>query len=951
MKKVLFTFLLTVVGSISAMADAFTDYVRPDWNDYEITFASPTNTTWNLRDSNTGFEAYIAKGDVATLTATVAVDAASTFSFELERGTACRLYLNNTLVRTFDTKQLQNSRRYMVELASGTHTIKWELEHDNYWPSVKKIGVEQTPLFTTELDVAGSLGAELAYFVKDKLDETRRLKVVGPMNAQDWETIGVLKNGLYTLDLSEAIVTEVPEGLFRRSYFNSVEWQFLHNVKLPEGLKKIGYEAFLHSNADINIPSTIEEVGDGAFYGSGIKKGMLPDGCLKFGQYSHTDYDYHYAWQSRVFQYCYFLEEARLPAALTYVPPYMFYDCQKLNGFELSQNVVRVGRCAFEGCENAAFVLPSSLVYINQSAFRNSNLNGVKDDIVVPENVVEIVADAFYGSGYKHIELPKKYYKSESILPDGLISLRLNSPTVVETTRIMSENYRANVTLQVPDFLVSSYMSDTYWSNFKKVEGFSSDEISDWEINRTLTLTKHDRVKGNPSFVINEEGCFSINGSPAQTINNLRVNINPQDNKYGVFDCNTDAVTINGELSTGFYAQEKNKWYYLVLPYDMKASEVVPIDHTAKHAIRYYDGANRAEVGATGSWKNFEADAIIPAGTGFIFQASAEQTWWKFPAQNNASKQNVIERNEVSTALAAYPSESQANKGWNLVGNPYTCYYYIRRMNFPAPITIRNGNNYEAYSPIDDEYVLAPYQAFFVQCPDDVNRIDFLIEGCQTTSAVPTGYNAPALASQDAERCLTDIVVSDGVNSDRTRVVLNEQAAIGYETMRDAGKWMGEGNVPQLYTYDEEGNKYAINERPVGNGIVNLGFSTKQNGHFTISLPRNSARKVILVDNEEGLTIDLTSQDYAFMANAGTHDKRFTLYMNGYTTGIDGVSVNDAVKVVEGGLFVGSTNGAVEVFSLDGIKKTAVSASGFVALPAGCYIIKCNGQTAKVVVK
>ncbi len=945
MKKVLFTFLLTVVGSISAMADAFTDYVYPAWSDYKVTFAAPTNTVWDLIDNSTGVEVRMEKKTVGMLTATVTVTTDATLSFELHGSEiAWEIYLDNTLVRSLDPdlKQSEHARRYFVELSSGTHTVKIKGENRTdytHWGWVKKLGVKKTPLYTTELDVAGSLGAELAYFVKDKLQETRRLKVVGPMNDADWETIKVLKDSLYTLDLSEAVVEEVPYEEFYRSSLLSTDWQFLHKVKLPNTIKKIGSNAFWRTNADINIPTKVEEIGSSAFRETCITQALLPNTCLSLG--------------NEIFMTCRFLEKASLPATLEIIPSYIFSECHVLKPFNLPSTLKRVNIAAFYDCYNAVFAMPNTLEYIDVSAFARVNKKGEAADLIIPESIVKIGSGAFEGANYKHAQLPMRMYEvNDHYMSDSLTSLRLNSPTVVECSyRIINDNYRANVTLQVPDFLVSSYMADTYWSNFKKVEGFSSDEISDWEINRTLTLTKRDRVKGNPSFVINEEGCFSINGSPAQTINNLRVNINPQDNKYGVFDCNTDAVTINGELSTGFYAKEKNKWYYLVLPYDMKASEVVPIDHTAKHAIRYYDGANRAEVGATGSWKNFEAGAIIPAGTGFIFQASAEKTWWKFPAQNNASKQNVIERNEVSTALAAHPSESQANKGWNLVGNPYTCYYYIRRMNFPAPITIRNGNNYEAYSPIDDEYVLAPYQAFFVQCPDDVNRIDFLIEGCQTTSAVPTGYNAPALASQDAERCLTDIVVSDGVNSDRTRVVLNEQAAIGYETMRDAGKWMGEGNVPQLYTYDEEGNKYAINERPVGNGIVNLGFSTKQNGHFTISLPRNSARKVILVDNEEGLTIDLTSQDYAFMANAGTHDKRFTLYMNGYTTGIDGVSVNDAVKVVEGGLFVGSTNGAVEVFSLDGIKKTAVSASGFVALPAGCYIIKCNGQTAKVVVK
>ncbi len=958
MKKVLLALLLTCSGCLTASADAFTEYVYPDWNDYGVTLASPTNSPWYK------WYEYLrcplnSNQIEATLTASVNVTEESVLSFTTYCGNDAGLlevYLDNVLQYTLDGKQLEESdRRHFVKLSTtGQHTVKWRAVYAarDYNIEIKQIGVEKTPLNTVNMYIAGALASELNAQVTDNnLQQVRRLKVVGPMNADDWATIGTLKNVLYAVDLSEAEITEIPDKMFQRGGNTSVEWQFLHSIVLPDCVKKIGKSSFQNCNSDVNIPASLESLDEYAFAGSMITKAHLPETCLTFENTKvWIDNGLH------AFQNCRYLTEASLPSTLTYIPCDMFVDCYNLRGFALPQNLEIIGNRAFFGCSKAAFVLPKSLVCIRYQAFQNSNLDGILTDIVVPESVTEIWYDVFRGTNYTHIELPSKYYRvSDEILPEKLTSLRLNSPTVLvldKNKKIIPDNSRANVTLQVPDFLVSAYMGDTYWANFKGVEGFTP-TITDWEINRKLELYNRQRISGNPSFTIKEEGSMAIYGSAAQSINNLQVSINPEDKKYGVFDCQSEGVTLNGELSTAFYARYSNKWYYLVLPYDMKVSEVSTIGHTAKHAIRYYDGANRAENGASGSWRNFEADAVIPAGTGFIFQASKEMTWWKFPSQNNDSKLNVIERNETSVPLQAHSPEgvSPTNKGWNLVGNPYTCYYYTRRMDFPAPITIRNGNNYEAYSPIDDDYVLAPYQAFFVQCPDDVTKIDFLIQGCQMTSEVPVPATAPALVPQETERYLTDIVVSDGENGDRTRIVLNEKATVAYETMRDAAKWTGEGNVPQLYTYDAEGNKYAINERPLGNGIVNLGFSAKKSGQFTISLSRNNAKKVILMDNEEGVSIDLTSQDYGFVANAGIYEKRFTLYMDDVETSIDGVLVDDAVEVVEGGLSVGNINGIAKVFSLDGVLRATVSSNGFVTLPAGCYVVKCNGQATKVVVK
>ena len=73
----------------------------------------------------------------------------------------------------------------------------------------------------------------------------------------------------------------------------------------------------------------------------------------------------------------------------------------------------------------------------------------------------------------------------------------------------------------------------------------------------------------------------------------------------------------------------------------------------------------------------------------------------------------------VTMPLNLYPSEFAHNAHWNYVGNPSPCYYDTRFLGSTSPVTVWNPvkQRYEAYSPIDDSYILSPGQAFFMQAP------------------------------------------------------------------------------------------------------------------------------------------------------------------------------------------------------------------------------------------
>ena len=152
-----------------------------------------------------------------------------------------------------------------------------------------------------------------------------------------------------------------------------------------------------------------------------------------------------------------------------------------------------------------------------------------------------------------------------------------------------------------------------------------------------------------------------------------------------------------------------------------------------------------------------------------------------------------------------------------------------------------------------------------------------------------------AQAATAKARRLIDVVLSDGDElSDKTRVVINEQAQQGYELSCDASKFPAmSSDVPQLYTIGSDDTRYAINERPTGEGVVTLGFFAPKSGSYTFEANRNDFKSITLVDNETGLSTDLSQQSYTFTTEAGTNNSRFYLLINGnggVVTGVEPVA-------------------------------------------------------------
>lgn len=441
--------------------------------------------------------------------------------------------------------------------------------------------------------------------------------------------------------------------------------------------------------------------------------------------------------------------------------------------------------------------------------------------------------------------------------------------------------------------------------------------------------------------------------TPSTAIFNSPVTADEIEMTYHLFES-----TMPWKGGTPFWYYEsisKLKYYFVSFPFDVKISDITFPAFQDKCTMEVicmeFDGAKRAAAAGNGYWRQLSADEVLHANRGYLIEFigkfsndqnrmySYQQTTLRLKAMDTGNKQQIFTNGDVTVPLTQSPSKYKHCESWNLIGNPYPCFFDIRYMDFTAPITVFDGFSYYAFSPLDDEYYLYPTESFFVQCPEGTNSITFSKDGRLHND--PGGLwqliKAPSrrmMPTQETNllRHVYNFILNGEAGHDRTRIVINEQASTAYELEHDAAKMMGQGAVPQLYVQDG-GVQYAIDERPLEDGVFSLGMIFPTAGDYTLSLQNNPDEQtpVILTDLLTGAETDLTRSAYTFTAAAGSTATRFRIRMveNG-TTQIDEISADFGEPVY---------------YDLQGRVVSEPS-----LMQHGVYILK-QGQTTRKIVK
>lgn len=679
----------------------------------------------------------------------------------------------------------------------------------------------------------------------------------------------------------------------------------LQSINFPSTLTSIGYEAFRETDlSEVNIPGSVENIGSNAFYrNKNLKKLTFGEGLVNI--------------EGTAFSECVSIDSIVCPSTLRTIGDATFSGCKNLKQISLNEGLVSINSYAFSGCTGLTdIVLPSTLEYCKGFAFNEcGNIKTIEARSVLPPTTdgscplsgVDLTGVTLYVPSWS---------VGEYQLADGW-----NSFYTFQASNYLPQSIKVN-----KDFYFSLGDNDNkeYRPNISMT--WSGHEVQDVNGN-----TNYDRgnltVSSRSKLAIND---FDMIFSPyAKYFLDVNRNYNYQYNNSRT-QYNGTSLIVKGEMraenvTLNLY-NRRGIWQFVTFPFDVKVSDIVPESENTSWVVRGHSGAMRAAGKNDSVWVNLKADDVLEAGKGYIMHCyNPDNELVKFrvsPLTTTVNRQLLFASDNRTLPLEENLSEFEHNRSWNLIGNPYPSFYDTRFMEFDAPFMVWNScaQNYYAYNPADDAYILSPGEALFVQRPVDQKDITFLKDGRQINQYARTLLDettqARARGKEGVQRSVFNLTLSGENTSDRTRVVLNDEASMTYEMNKDAAKFASTvPTVAQIYSWNGE-SRYAINERPTGSGIVNLGVHCGTKGTYTIALANAVDGQVILEDKLMNISTEITAdKGYSFEAEAGDDDSRFVLHITrgigggDDTTGINGITTETGEKQ--------------EVYSLDGIKMNA----------------------------
>lgn len=865
---------------------------------------------WNLAN---GYLISTNKVDKSSSTFKITFSCESSVLFGMNYGTSTESgYDKLTVVldgNSFTCSGTASSDEF-TELQPGEHVLTLTYSKDGsgssgsdqVWVSRLALMDQETGIPVIDLAAPGQLGEEaVAQF--GTLPKVDVLRLKGSLNKEDWATIKNM-TGLSYLDMTETTVTEIPAEAFTNNRIQTIKW--------PANLKVIGGKAFYdkYLKGHLVLPETLDSIGPSAFYKNTIDSVSMPHKQIAFANdifrenpnltkvefnscASYMTNNMFYSCKrlrsvsgmecvktigGSVFAHCDSLRTVGNISPTT-IGQYAFYNCKKLESFDLSQ-VTSVGEDAFYSCQSLKTVDMPEVSSMGGSCFSSCS---ALTSVSIGDKLSKIPSSAFSGcSALKTITLGASvsYFDSNAFNGVSPEKLYINAPT---PPGVYSNGTFGSTsgTLYVPEYSMVSYKLHDYWSKFTSVD-VNPNPVTSLALNSKLSLTSNARIPDSPNVMMYANGSsFIINGNKEQTLGRFVAYYNNSASSSVISRCNNMSSTA----SEARYWMNSGYWYFICPPFDVRMSDITTISGN-QVAIRYYDSEARA-TGSTSNWKDVAPDATLKAGQGYIFRVSSAD-YVCMPATEETHNQ-IFRSQAVTTPLSEYSSDDANARNWNLVGNPYACFYDIYRMDYTAPLTVWNSENktYNAYSIADDDFALRPMQAFFVQKPDGVEAITFQPEGRQITSTIDHPAGVKAMAGKAASRRFIELELSNGITDDHTRLVVNPQAQETFDANNDASKMMSTDITAQIFSVQGD-EAYAIKESPFAAGQAEIGMWFPADGQYVVNITRADV-KVELMDN--GAVVPMP---YTFTADEGFCEGRFVLRITTDPTAIEGVDGNDA---------------------------------------------------------
>lgn len=180
------------------------------------------------------------------------------------------------------------------------------------------------------------------------------------------------------------------EGRISISNDMCYECRNLEKVVIPQSVQEIGEGAFFATGlTEVVLPKNLSAIGMGVFKDSKIAEITWPDNLIEIG--------------ARAFSGCEF-KELDIPQSVVTIGDQAFSHCE-MESVTIPSGVEYIGNSAFGSCEKlTSLYIPDSVTYMGEEMFKQCKL---LENVVLPKGLETIPMGTFYGcKGLKTISLP-----------------------------------------------------------------------------------------------------------------------------------------------------------------------------------------------------------------------------------------------------------------------------------------------------------------------------------------------------------------------------------------------------------------------------------------------------------------------------------------------------------------------------------------------------------------
>ena len=523
----------------------------------------------------------------------------------------------------------------------------------------------------------------------------------------------------------------------------------------------------------------------------------------------------------------------------------------------------------------------------------------------------------------------------KAYLTDGIYTYNLYDGTNLVVSNISSTSYTIN---NIDNNTAHQFMVKTnYYAGESSSSNMAGLTVGTATINGDLTLASNDKM------TVTENSTLTVNGTLTNTnANNLIIEDGGQ-----LFTINDTVAATVKKTITGHEPTDLSGWRFIASPVSTVINPIdaglitdnfgnnIPEGESASYDLYYFDESEELP------WKNYRKNSFnLENGKGYLY-ANNETIDLAFAG--------ILYNGDGGVPMACH--DGYLYKGWNLVGNPFTCDASIDR-----PFFIINGRNLKASTG-----TIPPCTGVMVQAANvDItnNTIDYTQIAENVTFAKVNPSSTTSLPNQLQITVAQQVVNRDGISTLRQ--------AQGSETIDNAIVSFNKGNLLEKFVFNadlaklyipQNGKDFAI-VTSEGIGEMPLNFSAAEDGTYTLTVnPEGVEMNYLhLIDNLTGNDVDLlASPDYTFEAKTTDYASRFRLVFASVCEDAD--SDNENFAFINDGNIIVYKEGTLQniditgriVLSGDTINRVSTS-----RMTPGVYVLRlitANGvKTQKIII-